>query len=172
MNATTELMSSVNLTCEAEGHPAPMYEWYLDDILLQGEHLPFLYVPEVAPSDRGSYYCKAINNEGETSSTPANLDIEGNKPYGAPLPCMHFAHQYINFYYLVSTGLYQYSTRVTLNGTSDTDEVNINLICAFDNNVEMCNVLVLDPSIGTKQESFLIVCFCPLSADIQPVIYQ
>ena len=74
------------------------------------------------------------------------------------------------FHYLVSIGLYQYSTRVALNGTSDTDEVYKH--CAYDSIVEMCNVLVLDPAIGAKQESFLIVCFCPLSADIQPVIYQ
>ena len=77
MNTTTELVSSVNFTCEAEGHPAPTYEWYKDDVLIPGENLPFLYIPEVLPSDRGSYYCKAINNEGEMSSMQANLDIEG-----------------------------------------------------------------------------------------------
>ena len=77
MNTTTELVSSVNFTCEAEGHPAPTYEWYKDDVLIPGENLPFLYIPEILPSDRGSYYCKAINNEGEMSSMQANLDIEG-----------------------------------------------------------------------------------------------
>ena len=79
IDVTTELFSSVNFTCEAEGYPAPTYEWYKDYILIQGEGLSFLYIPEVVPSDRGSYYCKAINNVGETSSTPANLDIEGKE---------------------------------------------------------------------------------------------
>ena len=76
-NITTNLVSAVNLTCTAEGHPAPTYEWYKDEVLIPGEHLPFLYIPEVFPEDRGSYYCKAVNNEGQIESESAQLQIPG-----------------------------------------------------------------------------------------------
>ena len=76
-NVTTDLVSAVNLTCTAEGHPAPTYEWYKDGVLIPGEHLPFLYIPEVLPADRGSYTCKAINSRGEIGSLSASLEVPG-----------------------------------------------------------------------------------------------
>ena len=128
-NVTTALVSSVNLTCTAEGHPAPTYEWYKDGVLIRGEHLPFLYIPEVLPADRGSYTCKAINDRGETESLSASLDVPGIIGfYNSQLlffskithtigePCMHA-------YFYSKIGLYQYSTLLKLpNGTNDTDE--------------------------------------------------
>ena len=73
-----DLATSVNLTCTAEGHPAPTYEWYKDGVLIPGEIRSILYIAEPLPSDRGNYTCKAINSKGETDqSEPAKLDIQG-----------------------------------------------------------------------------------------------
>ena len=77
-NISTGLVSAVNLTCTAEGHPAPTYEWYKDGVLIRGEHLHFLYIPDVRPEDRGSYSCKAINTQGEEESESASLEIPGS----------------------------------------------------------------------------------------------
>ena len=73
----TDLAASVSLTCTAEGHPAPSYEWYKDDVLVLGEIRSVLYIPELSPRDRGNYTCKAINSEGGIVSQPAKLDIQG-----------------------------------------------------------------------------------------------
>ena len=76
-NTVTDLATSVSLTCTAEGHPAPSYEWYKDDVLVPGETRSVLYIPELSPRDRGNYTCKAINSEGGIVSQPAKLDIQG-----------------------------------------------------------------------------------------------
>ena len=57
-NTTTDLATPINLTCTAEGHPAPTYEWYKDGVLIPGEIQPFLYISEPLPEDRGNYTCK------------------------------------------------------------------------------------------------------------------
>ena len=75
---TVSLTTPVNLTCEAEGHPAPTYEWYRDGEIIPGEILSYLYIPEASPADRGYYTCKAINPEDTTESTPGLLAIPGN----------------------------------------------------------------------------------------------
>jgi hypothetical protein len=76
-NTVTDLATSVSLTCTAEGHPAPSYEWYKDDVLVPGEIGSVLYIPEPSPRDRGNYTCKAINSKGGIVSEPAKLDIQG-----------------------------------------------------------------------------------------------
>ena len=84
-SAVVDLATSVKLTCMAEGHPAPTYEWYKDGVLIPGETISFLYIGETAPSDRGNYTCKATNSKAETDqSRPAKLDIQGRtilKPF-------------------------------------------------------------------------------------------
>ena len=75
-STTADLATAVNLTCTAEGYPAPIYEWYKDGALILEETRPILYIPEPSPSDRGNYTCKAINSKGETVSEPAKLDIQ------------------------------------------------------------------------------------------------
>ena len=77
IDMTAEIVHPVNLTCEAEGYPAPSYEWYLDGVLIPGEMLSYLYIPEAQPSDRGNYTCKAINYNGEIESPPALVNITG-----------------------------------------------------------------------------------------------
>ena len=76
-STTADLATAVNLTCTAEGHPAPTYEWYKDGALIPGETRSVLYIAEPSPSNRGNYTCKAINSKGEIVSEPAKLDIQG-----------------------------------------------------------------------------------------------
>ena len=76
-STTADLATAVNLTCTAEGHPAPNYEWYKDGVLIPGETRSVLYIDESSPRDRGSYTCKAINSKGAIVSEPAKLDIQG-----------------------------------------------------------------------------------------------
>ena len=76
-NITAQLVQSINLTCEAESYPAPTYKWYKDDQLIPGETLPYLYIPEASPEDRGSYSCEASNTGGQASSSLAQIAIPG-----------------------------------------------------------------------------------------------
>ena len=75
----SELAHPINLTCTAKGNPAPTYEWYKDGILIPGENLPFLYIAEVLPNDRGNYSCRALNVNGQIVSEPALLTIPGKQ---------------------------------------------------------------------------------------------
>ena len=76
-STVTDLATSVSLTCTAQGHPVPIYEWYKDDVLVPGETRSVLNIAEPSPHDRGNYTCKAINSKGEIASEPAKLDIQG-----------------------------------------------------------------------------------------------
>lgn len=71
------IASALNLTCTAEGSPAPSYTWYKDGVLIPGETRSYLYISEVQPEDRGSYTCRAVNSLGEDSSAPASVNIPG-----------------------------------------------------------------------------------------------
>lgn len=79
LTTTSGLANPINLTCSAIGNPAPTYEWYKDGILIPGEHLPFLYIAEVLPNDRGNYSCRAVNINGQRFSEPALLTIPGKQ---------------------------------------------------------------------------------------------
>ena len=76
-NITAQLVQSINLTCEAESYPSPIYKWYKDGQLIPGETLPYLFIPEVSPEDRGSYSCEASNTGGQISSNLAQIAIPG-----------------------------------------------------------------------------------------------
>ena len=76
-STVTDLATPISLTCTAQGHPAPTYEWYKDDTLVPRETSSVLNIDEPSPRDRGNYTCKAINSKGETASEPAKLDIQG-----------------------------------------------------------------------------------------------
>lgn len=71
------LVQPVNLTCQATGNPPPMYQWYRDGEVVSGANLSYLYIHEVAPSDRGEYTCIATNQAGSVSSLPGLLLLEG-----------------------------------------------------------------------------------------------
>lgn len=78
-NITAQLVQPINLTCEADGYPAPTYKWYKDGQLIPGETLPYLYIPEASPESRGSYSCEAVNPGGQVSSNLAQIAIPGIK---------------------------------------------------------------------------------------------
>ena len=77
---STELMdfgTPVNLTCIAEGHPPPNYQWYKDGNLIPGEIRPFIYILDPQPEHRGNYSCTANNRVGNITSKPAQITISG-----------------------------------------------------------------------------------------------
>ena len=88
MNTTANLATLINLTCTAEGHPAPTYEWYKDGVLIPGEIQSFLYISELLPEDRGNYKCKAINSLGNMTSEQAKLEIPGKE-------CIHALYDHV-----------------------------------------------------------------------------
>ena len=71
------LYEALNLTCEAMGNPPPSYQWYQDGEEIPGANLPYLFIPEVNPEDRGSYTCAATNENGITTSNPGLTIIPG-----------------------------------------------------------------------------------------------
>lgn len=78
---STELFdfaTPINLTCTAEGHPTPTYQWHKDGYEIPGEIRSFLYISDPQPSHRGNYTCVASNSEGSTTSEPAQITISGN----------------------------------------------------------------------------------------------
>ena len=73
----TELFIPVNFTCMAVGEPRPMYDWFLDDVLIASTDEPQL-VRLGLPQDRGKYTCVAHNALGRSElSSPALLTISG-----------------------------------------------------------------------------------------------
>ena len=76
-NTNTNFTTPINLTCAADGHPPPTYQWYKDDKILPGKRQSFLYIAEPDPQDRGNYSCVAMNTRGNVSSDQAQLDIPG-----------------------------------------------------------------------------------------------
>ena len=66
-----ELLTSVNLTCEAEGDPEPNITWFKDGRLLQGENRHILIIKEFGLMDRGSYHCNASNFDPNDQKTIA-----------------------------------------------------------------------------------------------------
>jgi len=91
MDTSTSLANALNLTCGATGNPPPTYRWYRDGKLLTGEVLPYLYIGETTPEDRGYYHCEVMNSIDRDQSMPALVTIPG---------------------------VYQYSIKVELNGST------------------------------------------------------
>lgn len=80
-----DLISPINLTCTAEGSPAPNYQWFKDGAPIPGETRSFLYIEETSPEDRGNYTCSAINEEGQAVSDPGQIKIPGR--FSIPSMC-------------------------------------------------------------------------------------
>jgi hypothetical protein len=51
------------------------YQWFHNDLLLEGENDSVLIIQSVIENDTGSYYCKMNNDCGELHSLPASLSI-------------------------------------------------------------------------------------------------
>ena len=71
------LATALNLTCNATGTPPPTYSWYRDGRLIPGAVLPYLYIAEATPENRGYYRCEVMNNIDSTQSTPGLVTIPG-----------------------------------------------------------------------------------------------
>ena len=78
-NITGDLFSTVNLTCIAdEGYPEPEIIWYKDGTKLRTPSTPnTLVIGELRPSDRGFYYCEAVNVAGTATSNTVLVNIKG-----------------------------------------------------------------------------------------------
>ena len=87
MDTSTSLANALNLTCGATGNPPPTYRWYRDGELLPGEVLPYFYIGETTPEDRGYYHCEVMNSIDRDQSMPALVTIPGK--HHCPAPSQH-----------------------------------------------------------------------------------
>ena len=67
------LGSSLNLSCAADGEPAPSFSWYLDNEVISEENE--LNIESVTTS--GELSCKASNSQGEDSKTVELIVVTG-----------------------------------------------------------------------------------------------
>ena len=79
MNITGDLFSTVSLTCIAgEGYPEPEIFWYKDGNKVKAPSTSnSLVFEELRPSDRGFYYCEAVNIAGTATSNIVLVNIKG-----------------------------------------------------------------------------------------------
>jgi len=56
---------SINLTCEASGHPAPNITWTKDGGPVQSAVAGVIHIGKSTRDDSGTYACKADNNVGQ-----------------------------------------------------------------------------------------------------------
>ncbi|XP_064394608.1 hemicentin-1-like isoform X2 [Halichondria panicea] len=69
-----EILSSVDLFCDAEGSPQPTFSWQQDGVSVGGTGpLGVLRLTEVRPEDRGFYTCTAHNIHGTSRESAAGL---------------------------------------------------------------------------------------------------
>ena len=80
-NLEPDLGDPVNLTCLAEGHPPPSYQWFKDGVHINGETRSYLYISDAVPSSRGNYSCTASNSERVIMSDSVQLTIQGLKSF-------------------------------------------------------------------------------------------
>eukprot|EP00058_Branchiostoma_floridae_P009540 XP_002595028.1 hypothetical protein BRAFLDRAFT_237417 [Branchiostoma floridae] len=79
------LNGPVSLSCGARGKPAPFYQWYKDNVLLQGETRREIYYDQAKASDQGVYTCRVWNRVGEVWSQGAQVTV-GEYMTGAVCP--------------------------------------------------------------------------------------
>jgi sugar lactone lactonase YvrE len=80
---SVSLYSSATLSVEATGVPIPSYQWYLNGSPVAGATNPTLAIPEVLPTDLGSYYVTLTNSSGSVNSGAVTLSSP-DVPPGAP----------------------------------------------------------------------------------------
>ena len=77
-NTTSQLFSTVTLTCVAEGYPEPEIHWYKDGKLIESSSTSTsLVIEELRPNNRGFYYCEAVNSAGTARSHTVLVNIKG-----------------------------------------------------------------------------------------------
>lgn len=142
----TNLINPVNLTCTAEGSPAPSYLWYKDGVLIAGETMEYLYIEETQPEDRGNYTCVAINEGGQVESDPARLKIPGEAAYMLSTNAINNQNTKLHrnvIKPLISSfiGIYQYDVTLQLSNSSNASELqNVRgIIHTIVNGITTCN---------------------------------
>lgn len=77
IKALPDLLTSINLTCGVSGSPQPEIQWFKDNVPIEGERLPYLYIEYVRISDRAFYHCEATNVISNDTSRPVVVNIRG-----------------------------------------------------------------------------------------------
>lgn len=67
--------TAVTFTVSVAAHPAPTYQWYLNNVALSGATSATLAVPAATAANAGSYTVAVTNSLGSTISNPAVLSI-------------------------------------------------------------------------------------------------
>lgn len=94
-NTFRNLYQDIVLRCAVNGNPQPTIAWYKDGRRISREGSPLLVIEEVELSDRGVYYCTAMNMLGTSSSDPAIININGTSsiaPYQYCIMLLIFFH--------------------------------------------------------------------------------
>jgi hypothetical protein len=66
---------TVRLIAIATGIPTPNYQWYKDDVLIEGATGTNYTIQSMQPGDAGLYYCRISNFAGTVDSRTANLQF-------------------------------------------------------------------------------------------------
>lgn len=66
---------STSLTVTAAGTAPLAYQWFKDDVALDGQIFPTLTLPYVLLKDAGAYKVKVTNSAGHATSNPATLTV-------------------------------------------------------------------------------------------------
>lgn len=81
----TPLLGSASLRCIATGFPQPTIQWYKDGFPQEGQTDSVLNFDEVSLSDRGFYYCTAMNSEGRITSDSVVVAVTNIRQYTIPV---------------------------------------------------------------------------------------
>ena len=126
MNITGDLFSTVSLTCIAgEGYPEPEIFWYKDGTKLKSPSASnILVIEELRPSDRGFYYCEAVNVAGTATSDTVLVNIKGCSELSALLNCT------VMIQYII-VGVVQYEAFIRQNKTKPIDSEILQQVTHF-----------------------------------------
>jgi len=113
-SATVSAGSNVSFSIQANGNPAPTYQWYKNSTAISGATSATYTMNNVQTANNGSYYCIASNSQGTATSNTASLTVNTvtQSPYSGSaivLPAKIEAENYDNgglnvAYYDNSTG--------------------------------------------------------------------
>lgn len=71
------LHDTAYISCLAASEPAPTYQWFFNNIEIEGENSPNLIIYPIKPENRGVYHCIATNRAGSDESKKAQVSIKG-----------------------------------------------------------------------------------------------
>ncbi len=74
-NVTIEQDRALNLTANAQGAPAPTFQWYKGNVEVPGATARTYYVTNAQPSDSGDYYVVAVNSLNRATSTVSHVTV-------------------------------------------------------------------------------------------------